>query len=85
MAKEKQSFEVAAGELEEIVNKLEKGELTLDESIVLFQRGIELSRYCSKRLDEVEKKITMLIEEENGEVKEVPFKLGTSLEEKNEP
>ncbi len=85
MAKEKQSFEVAAGELEEIVNKLEKGELTLDESIVLFQRGIELSRYCSKRLDEVEKKITMLIEEENGEVKEVPFKLGTALEEKNEP
>ncbi len=85
MAKEKQSFEEAAGELEEIVNRLEKGELTLDESIVLFQRGIELSRYCSKRLDEVEKKITMLIEEENGEVKEVPFKLGTALEGNNEP
>lgn len=63
-------FEQAIAELEEVVGKLEKGELTLDESIDYFQKGVELSKYCSKRLDEAERKITLLIEKENGEVLE---------------
>lgn len=68
------SFERAIAELEEIVGKLEKGELTLDDSIECFQRGVELTKYCSKRLDEAERSITMLIEGENGSVteKEMP-------------
>ena len=68
------SFEKAIAELEEIVKKLEKGELTLDESIECFQRGVELTKYCSKRLDEAERSITMLLEGENGQVieKEMP-------------
>ena len=68
------SFEKAISELEEIVNKLEKGELTLDESIGFFQRGVELTKYCSKRLDEAERRITMLVEGENGRIieKEMP-------------
>jgi exodeoxyribonuclease VII small subunit len=68
------SFERALAELEEIVKKLEKGELTLDDSIACFQRGVELTKYCSKRLDEAERSITMLVEGENGTVteKEMP-------------
>ena len=64
------SFENAIAELEEIVKKLEKGELTLDESINCFQRGVELTKYCSKRLDEAERSITMLMEGENGQITE---------------
>lgn len=68
------SFEKAIAELEEIVKKLEKGELSLDESIDCFQRGVELTKYCSKRLDEAERSITMLVEGENGQIteKEMP-------------
>jgi exodeoxyribonuclease VII small subunit len=68
------SFEKAIAELEEIVKKLEKGELTLDESIECFQRGVDLTKYCSRRLDEAERSITMLIEGENGLIaeKEIP-------------
>ncbi len=69
----KETFEQAVTDLEEIVNKLEKGELTLDESIQCFQRGVELTKYCSKKLDEAERSITMLIEGEDGIVeKEMP-------------
>ncbi len=67
------TFEQAAAELEEIVKKLEKGELMLDESISCFQRGVELTKYCSKKLDEAERSITMLIDGENGVTeKELP-------------
>lgn len=74
MEKEALSFEKAIEELEGIVARLEKGELALDESIDFFQRGVELSKYCSKRLDEAERRITLLVEGENGELgeKEMP-------------
>jgi exodeoxyribonuclease VII small subunit len=68
--KDKISFEDAMAELEKIVEFLEKGDLSLDESIELFQRGVELSKLCSNRLDEVEKKISVLIENEAGEITE---------------
>ena len=80
MSKKEKSFEEAMNELEEIVEKLEKGELGLDESIEIFQRGIELSRHCSKRLDETEKKISLLLESEKGEVKEEAFNMNSILE-----
>ncbi|HHW48580.1 MAG TPA: exodeoxyribonuclease VII small subunit [Clostridiaceae bacterium] len=63
-------FEEAISELEAIVDKLENGELSLDESIEYFQKGIELSKYCSKKLDEVEKKISILTENEQGKLEE---------------
>lgn len=66
MSEKSLSFEQAVAELEEIVKKLEKGELTLEESIHFFQRGVELTRYCSKKLDEAERSITMLIEGDDG-------------------
>lgn len=70
----KACFEEAVSELESIISRLEKGELTLDESIEFFQRGVELSKYCSKRLDEVEKRISILIEDGKGNIKEESFK-----------
>ena len=70
MSTENKKFEDAISELEAIVDKLEKGELSLDESIEYFQKGIELSKYCSKKLDEVDKKISILTEDEQGELKE---------------
>lgn len=67
------TFEEAMSELEEIVLKLENGNLSLDESIELFQRGIELSKICSKKLDDAERKITILTQNKDGSFDETPF------------
>ncbi len=66
-------FEDAIKDLEKIVEQLERGELPLDELVNVFQKGIELSKFCSKKLDEVEKKVTILIEDEKNGVIEKPF------------
>ncbi len=63
----KQSFEVALKKLEEVVEKLESGEVSLDQSLKLFEQGIGLVRQCSQRLDEVESKVQMLVSDERGE------------------
>lgn len=73
MSREKKSFEKSMNELEGIVDKLERGELSLDESVEAFQKGIQLSKQLSKMLDEVEKKITLLIEDEKGNIVEENF------------
>ncbi|HOP99386.1 MAG TPA: exodeoxyribonuclease VII small subunit [Acetivibrio clariflavus] len=73
MAREKKSFEKSLNELEEIVEKLEQGDMPLDESIKIFQRGVALSKELSKMLDEIEKKITILVESENGDIIEEDF------------
>ncbi|MCX5895985.1 MAG: exodeoxyribonuclease VII small subunit [Proteobacteria bacterium] len=62
----KKRFEEALQELETIVHKLEEGNLSLDESLSLFEEGIKLSRLCAQRLDEAEKKIDILLKDENG-------------------
>lgn len=74
MESSKRSFEDAISELESIVEELENGELTLDESIDYFQRGIELSKFCNRKLDEVERKISVLVENEQGEIVEEVMK-----------
>ncbi|AEV68659.1 exodeoxyribonuclease VII small subunit [Acetivibrio clariflavus] len=73
MAREKKSFEKSLNELEEIVEKLEQGDMPLDESIKIFQKGVALSKELSKMLDEIEKKITILVENENGDIIEEDF------------
>lgn len=67
------TFEEAIIELEQIVNNLERGELTLEESIAGFQKGIELSKLCSSKLDEAEKKISILLQDDNGNLVEQDF------------
>lgn len=76
MKKAKKGFEESLKELEEIVRELERGELSLDESIETFQRGMILSKDLSKMLDDMEKRVTILIEDENGMIKEENF-IGT--------
>ena len=60
-------------ELEEIARKLESGNLNLDEAIESFEKGIKLSKECTKKLDEAEKKINILVQNENGELVEEKF------------
>lgn len=69
---EKINFEENMEKLEKIVTDLEKGELNLDDSVKKFEEGIKLSKECNKILEEAEKKITILLEE-NGETKEEAF------------
>jgi exodeoxyribonuclease VII small subunit len=54
-------FEVAFSELEQTVQKLEAGELTLEESVALFERGQALATYCQKQLDTAELKVEQLL------------------------
>ena len=67
------SFEAALKELEAIVKQLESGEAKLQEALQLFERGIKLSRYCSQKLEEAEKKIELLVKDTQGDYKPVPF------------
>ncbi len=55
-------FESAIGELETIVKQLEDGDLPLDKSLAIFERGVELSRYCHDRLGEAQRRIDILTE-----------------------
>ena len=54
-------FEKKLGRLEEIVQKMEKGEIALEESLKLFEEGIKLSRECHTRLNEAEAKVKKLV------------------------
>ena len=71
-SKDKVSFEKALKELEEIVHKLESGDLGLEDSLRLFEEGIKLSRFCSKKLEMAERKIEMLTKDEKGENQIIP-------------
>lgn len=68
----KKSFEEQMEDLEKIVFELENGNLNLDESVNKFEEGIKISKECNKILEEAEKKITILVNE-NGEMKEENF------------
>ena len=70
--KEDINFVDAMKELEKIAEELEKGNLSLDESVSKFEDGMKLSKKCSDLLDTAEKKITMLIND-NGTIKEENF------------
>ena len=68
------SFEIALKELEGIVKQLETGEAKLEEALQLFERGIKLSRFCSQKLEEAEKKIELLVKDTRGEYTAIPYK-----------
>lgn len=68
-----QNFEKALVELEGIVDKLEGGDLKLNESLGLFEKGVKLARYLRNELDKAERKIEILLKDEKGEVKAQPF------------
>jgi exodeoxyribonuclease VII small subunit len=67
-------FETALAELETVVKSLEQGDLPLERSLELFERGVELTRFCHGRLEEAERRIELLTE--RGELRPAPPSLG---------
>ena len=69
----KKTFEQAMKQLEQIVQDLESGDMPLEKAIKTFEDGIQLSKFCSEKLDETEKRITILMQSPDGELSESPF------------
>ncbi len=67
------TFEQSLKKLETIVEKLEKGDLALEESLKLFEEGVGLSASCKKELEAAEGKVQMLIRQRDGSLKTEPF------------
>jgi len=76
-------FETAIGELEGIVKSLEEGDLTLERSLELYERGVQLSRFCHARLEEAERRIEIL--DERGEITPAPSSLAAGARRADEP
>ena len=72
-ARSPNEFEKAFRQLEKIVQRLEGEELPLDDSLKLFEEGIRLSRFCHQRLEEVEKKIELILADAKGQPVTEPF------------
>ena len=73
MASKKMNFEQSLARLEEIVQKLENGDLMLSDSLKAFEEGTELISSCTKMLDEAEQKVVVLKKGKNGAPEELPF------------
>ena len=69
----KENFEVSMKELETVVQKLEGGEVELDEMLDLFEKGVNLTSVCSKMLDSAEQKIKVLVKNKDGEIETKDF------------
>ena len=69
-------FESATAELDSIVRKLEEGDLPLEQSMQLYERGLQLSRFCHAKIEEAEHRIELL--NERGELRPAPAALGLS-------
>ena len=67
------TFEKAMEQLEKIVEIMESGALSLEQSLKQFEEGMKLSQYCAQKLDETEKKISIIMEKGNGTIEESPF------------
>lgn len=66
MAEKKQTFETSLKELEKIVRRLEEGDSSLEDSLKLFEDGVKLSRECQERLNQAERRIEVLLKDEDG-------------------
>jgi len=72
MAKKK-TFEDSMTQLEKIVEDIEDGDLPLETALKKFEEGVRLSKFCSDKLDETEKKVSLLLKDENGNMSEKSF------------
>ncbi|MGH9341623.1 MAG: exodeoxyribonuclease VII small subunit [Acidobacteriota bacterium] len=72
---EYKDFENALARLDTIVGQLEKGELALEEALQLFEEGIKISQFCTSKLDEAERKVSILLKNDKGQLSEEPFSL----------
>jgi exodeoxyribonuclease VII small subunit len=67
------TFEQSLKQLERIVQELEDGDLPLEKALKKFEEGIQLTKYCSQKLDETEKKISILVKSADSRITEKPF------------
>jgi exodeoxyribonuclease VII small subunit len=73
VAAKPKKFEEELKDLEEIVGKIDSGELTLEDSIGAFERGVSLVRSLNQKLDEIEKKVEVLSRNSQGDLKTAPY------------
>ncbi len=71
-------FEANLAELEALVNQMEQGDLSLEQSLQTFEQGIRLTRECQQRLNQAEQQVQVLIEQ-NGAVEAIDFETGEPL------
>jgi len=76
----KEKFEDALNKLEKIVSQLEEGDISLEESLKLFEEGIRLSRTCNQKLDEIEKRVEILLKDKGGVLRPQRFDPSTNSE-----
>ncbi|MBT3311633.1 MAG: exodeoxyribonuclease VII small subunit [Desulfobacterales bacterium] len=69
----KKTFEQSLKQLEEIIEDLESADMPLEKALKKFEEGIKLSKYCSTKLDETERKISILTKDQEGNLSEKPF------------
>lgn len=74
------SFEEALAQLENIVQRLEAGDLPLEESLKLYEEGVRLSRACGERLEAAERRIEILERARDGSLRQLPFAPDSSEE-----
>ncbi len=72
-AKEKKKFEEVVAELERMVEQLESGELSLEDSLAAFENGVRLVKLCNQKLTEVERKIELLVKDKDGKLQLKPL------------
>src|ERR1700722_17959067 len=84
MSTKPKKFEEELKDLETIVSQIDSGELTLDESIGAFERGVMLVKALNGKLDEVERKVEMLTRSAGGELRTAPFESSSENEDENE-
>ncbi len=75
MAAAEKKFEDELKELEDTVARIDSGELSLEESIKAFEQGVALVRSLNQKLDEVEKKIEVLVRDSQGELRTTPYRV----------
>jgi exodeoxyribonuclease VII small subunit len=85
MAPKAKKFEDELRDLEAIVNQIDSGELSLEESIAAFERGIALVRALTKRLDEAERKVELLTRDAQGELRTEPLEAEPDEQKRRSP
>ena len=70
---EKKKFKDALGELENVVEQLESGDLSLEDSLAAFENGVRLVKFCNQKLSEVERKIELLVKDRDGKLQLTPL------------
>lgn len=77
-------FEEAIADLEQVVEQLESGDLSLEDSLAAFEKGVGLVRYCNQKLSEVEKKVELLVKDKQGQLQLKAFGNGPADSESSQ-